>query len=240
MRLRASAALAAAATLLAAMPAMAHDHVNVPPPPPPGGYGAPAPYGWQQPGADQGAQRDSWLAECRRRLGDNGVGGAVIGGIVGGIAGHEIAGRHDRVLGTVAGAAVGAIAGAVIDKAEDRGRVRDRCDAMLDGYGAQNDAYSGYGYQGYGYQGQVYGQAYGYAPMVMMVPMMMVPAPYQAGLVQPQAAPCKETVTTREYVTYETVRRRMIPRRPVIHDKRVPITPDKRQRITPDKRVLTN
>ncbi|MEP6869145.1 MAG: glycine zipper 2TM domain-containing protein, partial [Novosphingobium sp.] len=138
MRLRAlagTAALAAAVTALSAAPALAHDHGNTFPPPPPGAYSAPMGGGWQgQTGGDFGVQRDHWLAECRHRLSDNGVGGAIIGGVVGGIAGHEIAGRHDRALGTVAGAVVGAVAGAAIDKAEDRGRVRDRCDDMLEGY----------------------------------------------------------------------------------------------------------
>ena len=51
-----------------------------------------------------------------------GLGGALIGGAVGGLLGNRIAGRGDRVIGSVAGAAVGAIAGAAIAKAGDRDR----------------------------------------------------------------------------------------------------------------------
>lgn len=153
--------------------------------------------------------REEWLHECRRRLSDNGVGGAVIGGVVGGVAGNVIAGSGDKVLGTLAGAAVGAVAGAAIDKAEDRGRARDRCETMLDDYAAYA---SGRGAAPYG---------------VMMVPVTMVPVagPGQVAVEQPRRK-CVETVTT-EYVTYEPRRSRHIPRR----------APDKRIRLTPDKRV---
>jgi len=185
-------------------------------------YGGPAYGGWQQPYASYGPQagpdgpppqnREEWLRECRHRLGDNGVGGAVIGGVLGGVAGNVIARHGDKVLGTVAGAAVGAVAGAAIDRAEDRSRTRDRCEAMLD---APPPVPAGYGYPGYG---------------VMMVPVMMVPVQ------QPAArGECKETVTTTEYVTYETRRSRIIPRR--APTKAVRIVPDKRVKITPDKRV---
>lgn len=221
MRQRAIASFALIAAITAASPAFAHDHgMQMPqgvhqgmpqsmPMPPEGARG-----GWDQ-------QRDAWLTECRRRLSDNGVGGAVIGGLIGGVAGHEIAGRGDKVIGTVAGAAVGAIAGAAIDKAEDRGRNRDRCEAMLQGYGTQQQGY------GNGYS-TAYG--YGYAVPMMMVPVMMVPAPRRE---------CKEVVTTEyvtEYVTVPT-RHRYIKPRPQY--KRVPVTvPDKRVKMTPDKRVL--
>jgi len=154
--------------------------------------------------------REDWLRECRHRLGDNGVGGAVIGGVVGGVAGNVIAGHGDKVLGTVAGAAVGAVAGAAIDKAEDKARVRDRCEAMLEG----GPAYGGYP-AGYGY-------GYGYGYGTMLVPVVMVPAPGPA-----PNGECKETVTTTEYVSYEPRRSRHIP----------PRAPDKRVRIAPDKRV---
>lgn len=149
--------------------------------------------------------REDWLRECRHRLGDNGVGGAVIGGVMGGVAGNVIAGHGDKVLGTVAGAAVGAVAGAAIDKAEDKARVRDRCEAMLEGGPAYGSYPAGYGY-GYG---------------TMLVPVVMVPSPGPA-----PKGECKETVTTTEYVTYEPRRRRNIPRR--APDKRVRISPDKR------------
>lgn len=147
--------------------------------------------------------RDAWLRECRRRLADNGVGGAVIGGVVGGVAGNVIAGHGDKLLGTVAGAAVGAVAGAAIDKAQDR--VRDRCEEMLE----SGPAYA------YGPGGYLPG---GYIPAgYMMVPVMMVPVQAPAA-----AKPaCKETVVTEEFVTY-------VPRRHVRHIPRR--APDKRVR----------
>ena len=163
--------------------------------------------------------RDSWLRECRRRLGDNGVGGAVIGGVVGGVAGNVIAGHGNKLVGTVAGAAVGALAGHAIDKAEDAPRVRDRCEAMLEARQGYSAPYGGaqYGSAPYRYAG------YGYAMPVMMVPVMMVPAPQGMG-----QRHCKETVTTTtEYIDLPR-RSRDIPRRAM---------PDKRVRIVPDKRV---
>lgn len=165
-------------------------------------------------GPDQAA-REEWLAECRRRTGDNGVGGALIGGVVGGVLGNRIAGRNDRTVGTIAGAAVGAIAGAAIDRAEDSRRVRDECEAYLDAHMQRAPGYGAYG-QAYGHPG--YGPAYGYAQPMMMVPVMIMPAAPQQ--------PCVETVVTEEYVVAPQ-RRRHIPRRPaprrVVPDKRVPI-----------------
>lgn len=146
------------------------------------------------------AARQDWLEDCRHRVSDNGVGGAVIGGIAGGLIGNRIAGRDNRTVGTVAGAAVGAIAGAAIDKAEDRGRDRDDCEAFLDDYYARGPQ----GYPGHGY--------YGYAVPMVMVPVML------------PGKPCVETVTTTEYVSRPA--RRYIPRpRP---DKRIRVVPDKR------------
>ncbi len=151
------------------------------------------------------ADRTEWLRECRRRLGDSGVGGAVIGGVVGGVAGNVLAGPGDKVLGTVAGAAIGAVAGAAIDKAEDAPRARDHCQATLDAWGT-------HGYAA-GYAGAA---PYGY----MLVPVMMVPVPGQAA-----RGPCKETVVTEDYEP-DGGRMRQIPprapRRQRAPDKRVP------------------
>jgi len=154
--------------------------------------------------------REAWLQQCRRRLGDNGVGGAVIGGVVGGVAGNVIAGHGDKVLGTVAGAAVGALAGRAIDKAEDAHRLHDRCEAMLDNYVPGAAGYpAAYGY-GYG------------------VPVMLVPVTMMGGAAPAARGPCKETVVTEEIVTEVPRRSRLIPRRAV---------PDKRVRLVPDKRI---
>ena len=184
--------------------------VNVPNAPPP-------PAQWQGAYEGQNLDRETWLRECRRRLGDNGVGGAVIGGVLGGVAGNVIGGRGNRVLGTVAGAAVGAVAGAAIDKAEDKGRVQDRCEAML-----ANPAPTG-----------AMPGAYGYAVPMMWVPVMMVPAgqAQMTGQMTGQATgkPRVETVVTEE-VRYVTVSRR---HRTIKHRS----APDKRIRLVPDKRV---
>ncbi len=217
MRLRAGLAALSLLAVAQAAPALAHGSSGHMPPPMPfgpmgmwGGSYMPWSGAWQppyevevRPGEAQPQQaaydRDSWLRECRRRLGDKGVGGALIGGAVGGLAGNVIAGHGDKLVGTVAGAAVGAIAGTVIDKAEDAPRVRDRCEAMLED--AQRPGPQGYAPQGYA--------QYGYAPM------MMVPGPQAQGN-------CKKVVTTTtEYVDVPR-RTRYIPRRPVA-DKRIPI-----------------
>ena len=199
------AAMASAAPVLASEPAPAAGMpAYAPPPPPPqaNGLAAPTSAAWEQ-------QRQAWLTACRRRIGDNGTGGAIIGGVVGAVAGHEIAGRHDRVLGTVAGAAVGAVAGAAIDRAEDRTAVQDYCSATLQAYfvpGFGPSMLSG----PYGYAGN-------YGGPMMMVPVTMAPAP------KPE---CKETETVEYVTTYEPVRRRAIPAKA------------KRVRVAADKRVL--
>jgi len=148
--------------------------------------------------------RDEWLAECRRRMADDGVGGAVIGGLVGGVAGNRIAGRYHRTAGTIAGAAVGAVAGMAIDKAEDQGRTRDRCETYLDDYYAYQAYYGGYAQPGYGHAAS-------------------------ACCRQPALAPgepeCTETIEyVTEYVPAPKARR-SIPRRPskVVPDKRVKV-----------------
>lgn len=53
---------------------------------------------------------------------DNGTTGLLIGGAVGGLAGHEIAGRGDKLLGTVIGAGAGALLGREIDRDKYRCR----------------------------------------------------------------------------------------------------------------------
>ena len=61
------------------------------------------------------------------RRGSDGVGGAVAGAVVGGVAGNVIAGRGNRLGGTLIGAGVGAAAGYGIDRAASRDRRgRDR------------------------------------------------------------------------------------------------------------------
>lgn len=195
--------------------------------------GAPQPAGYPaahhpqapaQPGYDQAAwqqQREGWLAECRSRHGNgNKVGGAVIGGVLGGVIGNRVAGRGNRTVGTVAGAAVGAVAGGAIGDGADKRAARDWCEAYLD----QHTTWG----QGYG---PAHGQnvvGYGYAPMMVMVPVayVQVAAPAQ------QQRECKETIVTEEWVTVPG-HVRYIPPRPRPR-------PDTRVRIVPDKRVRVN
>lgn len=163
--------------------------------------------------------REDWLVECRRRAADNGLGGALIGGLAGGVVGNRVAGKGDRTIGTVAGAAIGAVAGAAIDKEEDRGRVRDDCEAYLDSYQPGPHGHPGYAPgHGYGY-GYGYPAAYGYYGYA--VPMVMVP-------VMLPKQDCIEEEVIEEYVTVPA--RRHIRRAPA-RDKRIRIAPDKRVRI---------
>ncbi|MDL2352140.1 MAG: glycine zipper 2TM domain-containing protein [Pseudomonadota bacterium] len=181
------------------------DHPGMPGQPMRGGYDD---AGYQQARAD-------WLGECRRNHGNgNMVGGAVIGGVVGGVIGNRVAGRGNRVIGTVAGAAVGAAAGGAIGSAADRRSARDYCEAYLD----RNTTWQG----GPGYaQG---GYSYGYAPMTVMVPVMMMQASVGG------QRECTTTVTTEEYVTETS--------RPVYHKVRRMIRP-RMPAPAPDKRVRT-
>lgn len=87
-------------------------------------------------------ERDAWLAECRARYEDDGLGGALIGGVVGGVAGNRIAGEGNRTIGTAVGAVAGAAVGAAIDKAEDNGAL-EACEAELAQY--ESDLAYGHG-----------------------------------------------------------------------------------------------
>lgn len=57
-----------------------------------------------------------------RCLKDNGVTGAAIGALLGGFAGNRIAGRGDRLGGTLIGAGVGGLLGVAVEKASDKCR----------------------------------------------------------------------------------------------------------------------
>jgi uncharacterized protein YcfJ len=208
------------------MPLPVGDYEGAPHAAPPPAYAAPA-----YDDARYREERERWLAECRRRASDNGVGGAVIGGLVGGVAGNRIAGKHNRTVGTVAGAAVGAVAGAAIDKAEDRGRARDACEDYLANYGhgtygqSPAGAYPYYypvpgSYPAYGYP--PHGPGYGYPPI-------MPPAGYSYGYGPVMLVPTWVPVPPRygKRVREEVVEDRVQPRR----------APDKRVRIAPDKRT---
>ena len=189
------------------------------------GNGSPDPRPEWQEGYDRGdydQARADWLNECRSNRGHGKtVGGAVVGGLVGGVIGNRVAGSGSRVEGTVLGAAAGAVVGGAIGNAADRRSGRDYCEDYLDHYTSQQ---GGYGYvrpgaYGYGQQG------YSYQPLMVMVPVMMMPAP--GGQRE-----CTETVVTEEYVTEapRRVLRRMIRPRMPIMPRAAPVTPDKRVR----------
>ena len=177
------------------------------------------PAGYNQGGYQQGEYQQArvdWLNECRRNHGNGKtVGGAVLGGLLGGVIGNRVAGRGSRTEGTVIGAAAGAIAGGAIGNAADRRGARDYCEAYFERYTSQQ---GGYGQAGY---------SYGYQPMVVMVPVMMMQAP---GGGQRE---CTETVVTEEYVTdapRRVMRRVIRPRMPIMQ-RAAPVVPDKRVRI---------
>lgn len=80
---------------------------------------------------DRGYDRRSYRGNDRRyynnrnyRRCDNGDGGTVIGAVAGGLLGNQVAGRGDRLLGTVLGGAVGAVAGRAIDRSDSPRRCR--------------------------------------------------------------------------------------------------------------------
>lgn len=110
-----------------------------------GGWAPPmeSPGAYEEQRAEWEAARADWLDECRynhRERRHRGLLGAVFGGAIGGVIGHEIAGRDDRVLGTVAGAAIGAVAGSAIERGSGRHQYRngaaDWCESYLDYYAA--------------------------------------------------------------------------------------------------------
>jgi hypothetical protein len=203
-------------SITCAAPAMAHANHPTPHDPRPEWTGEPGPAA-HHPGHDRAAYeqaRADWLAECRANRSDGGktVGGVVLGGLVGGVIGNRIAGRGNRTVGTVVGAVAGATAGGAIGNAADRREARDYCEAYLDRYTSHAPQ---------GYYGHAQAVGWGYAPVMVMMPVAMVPI---TTLHQQQQRECTETVVTEEWVT--------VPGRP-----KPPYTPPRR---APDKRVRVN
>ena len=95
------------------------------------GYAAPNGY------VDDGYRAPAGYVERR----NSGVGDAVIGGVAGGVAGNLIAGRGNRLAGTLIGAGVGGAAGYAIDRSQTH-RVRHG----RDGYDGPRDGEPGAGY----------------------------------------------------------------------------------------------
>ena len=116
-----------------------------------------------------------------RCLKSNGVTGGAIGAILGGIAGNRIAGRGDRLGGTILGVGLGGLAGVAIEKAMDKCK----------GY---QPHYKGHGRGIYPQQHQGWHGGYYYYPQAPMVTVTVIPG----------AAHTTTTVT--EEVYYETVK----------------------------------
>lgn len=163
----------------------------------------------------QNFDRDAWLDECRdrvgrgqRRDGNGNVIGGLVGAAAGGLIGNRIAGRGDRLGGTLIGAGVGGLAGLAIGSAIDNGNRASR-DEVSD----YCEQYLAYYSNGYGQQGHYYGHQQ----------MMLVPVLIQV----PQRA------VTREIVTYETVEEHVTTYEHVPAQRHVAPRPTKRIKVAP-------
>ncbi len=183
--------------------------------------------------------RDGRYDRRTDRRGGSGVGGAIAGAVVGGVAGNVIAGRGNRLPGTIIGGGLGAIAGAAIDRGGqrrgddgyrdgdydrgpgdyDRGDY-DRGDydrgGDRDGRGyRRDDRYGGGGWSSGphwfgGSQGGVYSYGYGGGGDTVVTTVVIQPS-----------TPVVQTVTSTSYeyisvpVKRRIVRRHHRPRKPV-------------------------
>ena len=96
-----------------------------------------------------------------RCLKDRGIAGGAIGAVVGAVVGNRVAGRGDRLAGSLIGGGIGAIAGAGIEKATKKcKKYLPRDDQYYSGQGGYSQGgysqggYSQGGYYNNGYQGQ--------------------------------------------------------------------------------------
>jgi Ni/Co efflux regulator RcnB len=170
------------------------------------GYGQPDPrYDNNGYAAPQSYQSRYGFERYERCLKDRGVAGGAIGAVVGAVVGNRVAGRGDRLAGSLIGGGIGALAGMGIEKATKKcKKYLPRDDQYYYGQGA---GYQGGGYQGqpqyapppppqpqgnpYGYQGGYYQNGWYYpAPTVTTITVM--PA-------------VTTTTTVTEEVYYETV-----------------------------------
>ncbi|MEO0462593.1 MAG: hypothetical protein AAF127_05645 [Pseudomonadota bacterium] len=153
--------------------------------------------------------RETWLAECRRRTTGRsekekgGIIGGLLGAIGGGILGNRIA-DAERLGGTLIGAGVGGLAGLVLGNLIGGGKKKDRydCEAALDGYMTQYGPLpvsTGYPAYPHGYAQPAYGYATApcnCGPAYQTRQMTYVPVQYQQ----------RQRVIVRE-----TVREEMVP-----------------------------
>ena len=133
-----------------------------------------------------------------RCLKDRGIAGGAIGAVVGAVIGNRVAGRGDRLAGSLIGGGIGALAGVSIEKATNK------CKKYLprdDQYYYSQGGYSQGGYQNGGYQGQPQ-----YAPPPPP-PLQGNPYGYQGGYYQNgwyYPAPTVTTITVSPAVTTTT------------------------------------
>ncbi len=148
-----------------------------------------------------------------RCLKDRGIGGGVIGAVVGAVAGNRIAGRGDRLAGSLIGGGVGALAGMGIEKATNKCRrylpQQQAYYPPQGNYPSQGGYPSHGGYpqapypaqpapaypQAQGYPGGYYQTGYYYYPQ---------PAPVVTTITVSPAVTTTTTTVTEEYY-YETV-----------------------------------
>ena len=169
---------------------------------------------------------EQWLEECYartggKRRGERGQGvGGILGAVAGGIAGNRIAGRGERLAGSLIGAGVGGLAGAVVGGLIGRSGKRGGydCDAALERHMAlvQNGQYQ-----------PVHHTAARTIPAPQYVPAPQYYAPVQVqSYAQPvmyveQQVAVPQRAVVREYVTEEYVEApQPVPTKRV---KRVPI-----------------
>ena len=133
-----------------------------------------------------------------RCLKDRGIAGGAIGAVVGAVIGNRVAGRGDRLAGSLIGGGIGALAGVSIEKATNK------CKKYLprdDQYYYSQGGYSQGGYQNGGYHGQPQ-----YAPPPPP-PRQGNPYGYQGGYYQNgwfYPAPTVTTITVSPAVTTTT------------------------------------
>jgi uncharacterized protein YcfJ len=167
-----------------------HDGIEVP------GHAAPAPHytkpatpphhagaPYPEPHHEGGYDVPRGYEGYERCLKSNGVTGGAIGAILGGFAGNRIAGRGDRLGGTLLGAGLGGLAGVGIEKA------MDKCKRYEPRY--QQPARSPYPPQNYGHG---WHGGYYYYPQAPQVTVTVVPGASHT------------TTTVTEEVYYETVK----------------------------------
>jgi hypothetical protein len=178
---------------------------------PAGGYAQGGGYGGGYQPAPSGYQSRYGFERYERCLKDRGVAGGLVGAVVGAVIGNRVAGRGDRLGGSLIGGGLGALAGIGIEKATNKCRKYLPREDQYYGSGQQSGGY----YPGSGYPGSGYPSGY--------VPQQTVPYPYppqqsggyyQNGWYYPApvvttitVSPAVTTTTTvTEEVYYETVK----------------------------------